>query len=162
MGRIYFEEIGMNGYELLKTELLKYFSRSKIDANMPLIERVVQIVAENPDDKIALDIAIRKKAEAKEKDTENSAYYWKLVTKERQLKSKEYDLCVIKDALDAKEQELDERERKLNECETPEAADRLRLAYIYMDNVEITNGYERTAYIKGLADIMGTGRCENE
>ena len=56
----------MTGYELLKNELYKTFHKAKVDSNMPLIEAVVRIVAENKDANILLDTANKQLADAEE------------------------------------------------------------------------------------------------
>ena len=58
------------------------------------------------------------------------------------------------------EEELKSLRDQIDECETAEARDRIRLAERFAESVErrggVTNGYERTAYTKSLSMILGS------
>lgn len=69
-----------------------------------------------------------------------------------------YELDKRGKVLDARERELNEfaneLAEKLEQLETKEARDRVRLAHFYMKYAKPTNGYEKTAFIKGLSYIL--------
>lgn len=47
--------------------------------------------------------------------------------------------------------------KSLEECETAEGRDRLRLAQMYVNSVNIETKYDNTAYIIGLASVISGG-----
>lgn len=76
---------------------------------------------------------------------------------EQMRKEAEYEH--MKDELADKAKELNNFKKELEECTTEKAKDKMRLARFFIENTAVTNGYERTAYIKGLSNILG---CEAE
>lgn len=71
-------------------------------------------------------------------------------------------------ALDRKENELrevfeterkyiDDFNKSLEECETQEGRDRMRIAQMFVNSVDIDTKYDNTAFIIGLAAILSDG-----
>lgn len=102
----------------------------------------------------------RSDALQREADASNSAdeYYRKIID----LKTREFRICARETEIKEREQKLQETKDKIYQAETPEARDRLRMADYFREYTEVTNGYERTAYINGLADILSGKKAEDE
>lgn len=146
----------MTGYDLLENELAKRFNRSKINANTELIHAIVEIMAENPKEKMAIRLAEKLKQEAKEMQKTNTL-------KERRLDDLSYKLaqreCQLQSQANAIDKDMEVLHR-LEECETAEARDKMRLARFFMKQ----NGtdYDSTAFTRGLSNILGNGNRTNK
>lgn len=52
---------------------------------------------------------------------------------------------------------IDEFNKSISECETPEGRDAMRIAQMYVNSVNVDTKYDNTAYIIGLASILSKG-----
>ena len=146
----------MTGYDLLENELVKRFNRSKINANTELIHAVVEIMAENPEEKIAISLAEKLKQEAKEMQRTNALEEGRLRNWSQELSLRELQLQCQVEAMNKDMEVL----HRLEECETAEARDKMRLAHFFMKQ----NGtnYDSTAFTRGLSNILGNGNRTNK
>lgn len=145
----------MTGYDLLENELAKRFNRNKINANTELIHAVVEIMAENPEEKMAISLAEKLKREAKEMQETNALEEGRLFNWSNELFQRE---CQLKSQVEAMDKDIEVLHR-LEECETAEARDKMRLAWFFMDQDETS--YDKTAFTKGLSNILGNGARQN-
>lgn len=111
-------------------------------------------------DLIAEVEAKRQYALQREADASNSADEYR--RKIRDLTTREFDICDREAEIKEQEKKLQEAKDKIYQAETPEARDRLRMADYFREYTEVTNGYERTAYINGLSDILSGKKAEDE
>ena len=146
----------MTGYDLLENELVKRFNRNKINANTELIHAVVEIMAENPEEKMAISLAEKLKQEAKEMQRTNALEESELRNQRHELFQRKCDLKSLAEAMDKDMEVL----HSLEECETAEARDKMRLARFFMKQ----NGtdYDSTAFTRGLSNILGNGNRTNK
>ena len=63
------------------------------------------------------------------------------------------------DEINEKIKTINEGLKKVNECETPEGRDKMRLLIAYKEAAFAENGYQKTAFNNGLAALF-SGRCE--
>ena len=143
----------MTGYELLIMELQKDFNINKINSNRPLIEAVVKVIAEDSESKIALSLAEEKmkeaeriQNEARSKMNEAEKFFYRASA----IKSENNSQSI---RLSQKESALKEFEERLNELETPEARDKMRLAHYYETHARA----DGTTLARGLSNILGNG-----
>lgn len=52
---------------------------------------------------------------------------------------------------------IDEFNKSISECETPEGRDAMRIAQMFVNSVNVDTKYDNTAYIIGLASILSKG-----
>ena len=143
------DETVLTGKDLLIDELKNEgFNISKIQANMPLINAVIKILAVNQDAKIALDVAMKEKEDNEKLRQELRARENELDNRFIQLRQDEHDFSAqIKEC-----EKIKEREKLLYQCETPEARDKMRLASFFLAQ-NISNTYT----IRALSNILGNG-----
>lgn len=146
----------MTGYELLESELEKSFKPSKVKQNKDFICAIVGIVANNPDVDIAMSAAkILRTEAAKEKyealclRNEINMKVVQIERREKRIQEQIEDLEQAKELL-----------KKLEECETPEARDKMRLAWMFMNQEE--TGYDSLAFTRGLSNILGNGASQKK
>ena len=108
----------------------------------------------------AADIA-ENEAQLRRTKTDISDCERQLSYKRWNLERQEEDLTKYRQNLDNKKQEIEgyisEFYEKLNQCETPEARDAMRIAQMYINSVDVETKYDNTAFIVGLAAIL-TGK----
>lgn len=159
--------ITMTGRELLETELRKMgFHPTKIRMNTDLISAVVHVVSEN---KVEVNAAVlyyqsameaREEAESFEKTARERLR--KAETAERAAKSHDQNAMISEREAMAAEQRMRDIETRIEQTETPEARDRIRLARMFEKMTERNTCYDNTAYIKGLAAIMAGKELEGK
>lgn len=157
--------IAMTGIELLETELRKMgFHPSKIRMNMELISAVVHVVSENKDEVNAAVLYCQsameelKKAQSFEKTARERLHIAEAA--ERAAKSHEQDAMISEREAMAAEQRMRDIETRIEQTETPEARDRIRLAHLFDKMTDRKTCYDNTAYIKGLSEIMAGKELE--
>lgn len=148
----------MTGLDILKKVLIEDYGCTKQQANAPVVEKVITAMAENSGliEKCTVNMFEESKRRLKEAEITLGNSTMKLCMAEnynRHTKEKEEELKREKEEFIKWK---DETEEKILSMETPEARDQLRKATIYERMVEVTNGYERTAYIKGLGYILAS------
>ena len=57
-----------------------------------------------------------------------------------------------------REDYIDEFNKSLEECETAEGRDAMRVAQMYVNSVDVDTKYDNTAYIIGLAAVLSRGK----
>ena len=152
----------MSGYENLIAELLKEYHPNKIATNERFIQAIVRILAENPEDRVALEMAEKERDEAEDLKRKSNAILKDAERREREAEKKEREVEErIKHAVqqESKLEILIKRVEKVREeikaCETPEARDKMRLANLFRS--ECSRGSDGLAYVRGLSNILGNG-----
>lgn len=59
---------------------------------------------------------------------------------------------------DEVQKNVDEILNQLSECETAEGRDRIKLAQMFVNSVDVNTKYDNTAYIIGLSAILSNGK----
>lgn len=145
----------MTGYENLEYELIKRFNKSKVASNQPFIHAIVEILADNQEDKIALEIAEQKTKEAEEKLKIAQQYHLRA---ENEMKNNQNALHLMQVERDNREkmlEQLEEVKNQIEKCETAEARDKLRLAEFFCNNCK--RELDGVAFARGLSNILGNG-----
>ena len=147
----------MTGLDCLREELEKRgFMKSQIESKV--VPAVLDIIA-NSGNKYLDMWKEETEASKRLKETE-SAIIWN----ERKIKQQE--ALISKYGRDEKvalehrnhcEDYIDEFNKSLLECETPEGRDAMRTAQVYINSVDVDTKYDNTAYIIGLASILSRG-----
>lgn len=147
----------MTGYELLKEKLTEEYNASKVYANESFIKSIIKIMAENESDRMALEAAEADLQKAKLKEDEarrlSNEAYRNFAEAKRERRKVEERLIEANEKIS----ECKELERNVKECETPEARDKLRLAYVFLNKV---SDCEETPIIKGLSNILGNSNSK--
>ena len=142
--------------DMLKEELLRRgYSKQQIEAKA--IVGVLEILASD-NGRVFLNL-------------DEAASKLKKLQAEVQSLTQQKDVCmrqlqnvekIVQDEADRQygkmKQYMDKLMQALNECETPEGRDGLRLAQMYVNSVNVDTKYDNTAYISGLAAILSQGR----
>lgn len=83
----------------------------------------------------------------------------KLTWREHELQKREWSVSELEEEISDLGKQIDDKKKELEsiqlEYETPEARDKARLAQWFKDNTDVINGYDRTAFITGLGQILG-------
>ena len=145
---------------MLKEELLKKgFNHNKITSNFELIAAVISIVAENKSDVDAAEIyyAAAKAERAKAQTFEFTARDELYKAKTMKEAAKRYHDSAEEHNRSALEilEEAHKIAERFEKIETAEARDRIRLAKAFQDMTDRKTCYDNTAYINGLAKILG-------
>lgn len=147
----------MTGLECLKEEMLKRgCTKGQIDSK--LVPIVLDIVAQSGG--VYQDIAKlqddyeyqKKRVLAMEREHEKSAAAY-----ERERRSMQSELRALQDKKRSDLAYIDEFNRALSDCETPEGRDIMRAAQMFVQTVDVDTKYDNTAYIVGLASILSGG-----
>ena len=145
----------MSGYDLLKQELLsKGYTKQQVDAS--IVKGVLEVLAGESGSAI-MDLKELTK-EREELLRQNEDYSQRL----RNLKN---DFDEIKNEIEQFAQKLymDQKQyvdrffEAIEKCETPEQRDRLKLAQMYVNSVNVDTKYDNTAFIIGFASILSPG-----
>lgn len=72
----------------------------------------------------------------------------------REISNFNYTRDQIEEELNRKQEEVDQARKEIFEAETPEMRDRMRLAKYFEMHTDPQNGYQETAFINGLANIL--------
>lgn len=165
----------MTGREILKKRMLQ-LGATKLQTEAKVIDIVLRALADGDNravveeiEKAQRELELRKAScEERERhlDSMEKNFLGDLPEKKRKLDAElrevSWRLERAANALEEDRAEIDAMEQKREEMfkdfETAEARDRFRLLQTYNENVpdiEDMNGYERTAYIKGAAQILG-------
>ena len=147
--------------ELLEQKLINN-GASVTQAKSKTVDIMIKTLAleSNPD----LDQFVKILEEDKERYERETIKFYnardEYLQKELACKSRERVIQEEYKRLEEKEAELKSLRDQIDECETAEAKDRIRLADRFTGMIErkggITNGWERTAYIKSLGAILGS------
>lgn len=80
----------------------------------------------------------------------------------RYLDDKEYDLDrkenELREVFETERKYIDDFNKSLEECETQEGRDRMRIAQMFVNSVDIDTKYDNTAFIIGLSAILSGGQ----
>lgn len=132
----------------------KGYKRQKINAQEKLILDIVSLIAPEEETQAAIEAAEYIKAQytvllrsCAERDA-------KLREKERELWRQESIMARIESNLNVREKAVAEKEQRYKAANTDEARDRLILADYFKENTKIETGWDRSAYITGLAAIL--------
>lgn len=80
----------------------------------------------------------------------------------RYLDDKKYDLDrkenELREVFETERKYIDDFNKSLEECETQEGRDRMRIAQMFVNSVDIDTKYDNTAFIIGLSAILSGGQ----
>lgn len=142
----------MTGHELLREELKKRgFTANQIDSKV--VGGVLDVVAQNPNTTFA-DIQEAEQELVKLR----SEFERKKGIYERELERIRIEKQSIIKSVMEKEQYINDWLEKLSECETAEGRDRMRIAQMFVNSVNVDSKYDNTAFITGLAAILTGGK----
>lgn len=108
--------------------------------NSKVADAIISIWAEAPE-------LLNVKDKIKEINKEIESHRFEQMRKEAKYEDMKAELA-------DKAEELNNFRKELEECTTEKAKDKLRLARFFIENTTVNNGYENTAYIRGLANIL--------
>ncbi len=142
----------MTGYEILLAELQQRYSASKVKQNEHFIRDIVKLLSEG-DGKEAIEVAEKIKAETNAKLHE--VIHISQETENERRKSQDLERKTRHDleSIASERQRIEEAMNTLNECETPEGRDKIRLANFFLSNTNNASD----AVIRGLSNILGNG-----
>lgn len=151
----------MIGLEVMRAELLKR-GYNKAQAESKVVIGVLEIVSENTglyilEEQILKDINASKsiRYSLKNECTE--------LTKKVNVLKTEYEeiMSAIKSEAHKRyfgiKEYIDQFLKALEECETKEGKDALKLAQMFVNTVNVDTTYDNYAFIKGLAEILSRG-----
>lgn len=145
----------MTGLECLKEELHKQgFSKQQIEQSK-IIPAMLDILSQAGGQYLQLD-ALQKDVKRIEKEKQQA---------EKELHSLKYFYESLKKSLDSMIQSRYERTEEyikkffdaLDSCETSEGRDKLRIAQMFINSVNVDTKYDNTAFIIGLSAILTKG-----
>lgn len=148
----------MTGLELLRDELRK---RGVPDAsiNSKYVAAVLEVVSESKDTYLKLREVEREieKGEQEIRNNKGNIARWKKEAEMYNAKcfqaQQEYEHACRKEWIDAPEY-IEKFCKSLEECETPEGRDTMRIAQMFINTVTVDTKYDNTAFIIGLAAIL--------
>lgn len=153
--------------ERLVQKLIDNGARAQQVKQSKLIDIMIKTLAleSNPDLDEFVKIVEEDKKQCEKKKWELKQREFDIENRERELAANKRMYRTRLEQMQAEEKSLQALRDQIDECETAEAKDRIRLADRFTATIDrsggITNGYERTAYIKSLGMILGT-KCQNE
>lgn len=150
---------------MLKEELIRRgYSHSKINTNTDFISDIVSVVSENKDEvnaaKLFYERAEKKLQEAAELENEARKHRAIATQAEYNAKSHDQNAMVSEREAMAAEARIRDIEKRIEQTETPEARDRIRLAHMFDKMTERNTCYDNTEYIKGLSAILAGKELE--
>lgn len=118
----------MTGYELLKNELIsRGYHVSKINANEEFIKSIITILSDETV-RNDIDLAAEEHKKALKAREEAEGYFYSACRKMNEINARQI-------LLDEKEKEINQKYEALNETETAEARDKIRLYTMFMSDL---------------------------
>lgn len=149
----------MTGLELLKKEMInRGCNKAQCDSKAVLI--VLEILANDADGKYVDLAGVESEINKKKSELNKLMSETQLFEERKKHAKQEYEL-MEKNVYSKKLQKLQETDNyikrfleALEQAETPEARDRLRIAQTYINSVNIDSKYDNTAFIIGLSALL--------
>ena len=149
----------MTELETLKAKLLD-MGATKTQIENKVIPMMLAIIADEENAKEIFNAfwEMKKNVEYKAMDLQNKEYAFN----DRISRAKE-EVSAERLALATMREDLERTQKELEEMEKPDNRDRIKLAEYFKRNVNISNAYQETEFVKGLANILsGKERETNE
>lgn len=144
----------MNGMELLRKELINRGCTAS-QVNSKVLPIVLDIVSNSNGEYMD---AAKMLAEIRADVYREKSYLQDLKAHTKRLQDTANAECHrIKEQWTECDEYIKAFNKSLEECETAEGRDRLRLAQMYTNSVNIETKYDQTAYIIGLASVISGG-----
>lgn len=144
----------MTGMELLQEELINR-GCTESQVNSKVLPIVLDIVSNSNGE---YTDAAKMLAEIRADISEKKSYLQDLSCAIKRLEARSrYECERIKEQYAECDEYIKAFNKSLEECETAEGRDRLRLAQMYTNSVNIETKYDQTAYIIGLASVISGG-----
>ena len=145
-------EAEMTGFELLKEELKKRgFTKQQVE-NSKMLPTVLDIIAQSGDrytNIVLLEKDIRRLED-------NITQLYRSI---RDLKVQEEKISKeIQSKKDEYKAYIDEFYKVLENCETPDGRDAIKIAQMFINSVNVDSKYDNTAYIIALGAILSKGK----
>lgn len=144
----------MNSLECFKEEMRKRgMTNQQIESKAVMV--ALDILSNSDGELVKAAEYIREmREEAREAENRRSIAVRFLANKERE---RDLQYKMIKEQWTEYDEYIKAFNKSLEECETAEGRDRLRLAQMYTNSVNIETKYDQTAYIIGLASVISGG-----
>lgn len=134
-------------------EKLRHMGFSNEQANSNVVKQTFALCASNPE---ILELSNREVSELCNIEERIERARSKLY----ELNERNYNNeCCAGDILQETKSYIDEFNSALEQCETAEGRDTMRLAQMFVNTVNIESAENNTAYINGLACILSNGKC---
>lgn len=134
----------MTGLDCLRNELTaRGFSKAQVDSKV--VAGVLDILSESGTVYTELYEAQKELSLVKASTAAEMSNY------RREIESTQHNLAVMVSYINNFKEEI-------KKCETPEARDKMRIAQLFVNSVDVETPQNKTAFIVGLASILADGK----
>lgn len=148
----------MTGLECLKEEMkARGLNQAQCDSK---VAAVVLDILSNSDTNHTEEYQIRADLNKLRKECEKEEFWLQELREQHSSLFREMNELRIKQKKwqDEVQKNVDEILNQLKECETAEGRDRIKLAQMFVNSVDVNTKYDNTAYIIGLSAILSNGK----